>query len=262
MPVCNYPAYYLLLECFIFISISRMLLEYNELEDIGIVEFIRSSRAKKITISVKPFRNVKVTLPNYVSLASAKNFVIEKRAWICQARKKMKNFENALTKFDENTVFRTKERTLEICRGNSSKMISRVTQDKIKVFYPIDGSSSDPGVQEFIKSSIVRALRFEANKYLPELLKCLAIKHGFSFCDLHIKNIKSRWGSCSSHNNINLNLHLLRLPDNLIEYVLLHELCHTKVKNHQREFWRLMEKVSPGAKELDKELKNYSARFI
>ena len=74
---------------------------------------------------------------------------------------------------------------------------------------------------------------------------------------LIIKNAKTRWGSCSSINNINLNLHLMRLSDELIDYVILHELVHTKIKNHQKEFWDLLNIVSGDAKGLDRELKKY-----
>ncbi|HIP35703.1 MAG TPA: M48 family peptidase, partial [Crocinitomix sp.] len=58
-----------------------------------------------------------------------------------------------------------------------------------------------------------------------------------------------------------LSLHLMRLPEYLIDYVILHELCHTIEKNHGKYFWALLEKVSPGARKLAKELKKYNARI-
>jgi hypothetical protein len=85
----------------------------------------------------------------------------------------------------------------------------------------------------------------------------LADKHRFQYEKVFVKHVKSRWGSCSSTNNINLNLHLMRLPDRLIDYILLHELAHTVEKNHSKNFWQLLEKVCPGSKMLDKELNNY-----
>jgi len=86
----------------------------------------------------------------------------------------------------------------------------------------------------------------------------LAKKHNFNYQKLTIKNTKTRWGSCSFKNNINLSLHLMRLKEELIDYVILHELVHTKVKNHSKEFWMTLDIHCPESKKLDKELKKYS----
>ena len=72
-----------------------------------------------------------------------------------------------------------------------------------------------------------------------------------------IKNNKTRWGSCSHRNNINLSLHLMRLPEHLIDYIIAHELVHTVHKNHSNKFWKDLENVFPGAKAADRELKDY-----
>ena len=77
-----------------------------------------------------------------------------------------------------------------------------------------------------------------------------------------IKNTKTRWGSCSFKNNINLSLHLMRLREELIDYVILHELVHTKVKNHSIEFWTTLDIHCPNSKNLDRELKKYSLRIF
>ena len=64
-----------------------------------------------------------------------------------------------------------------------------------------------------------------------------------------------------TNNNINLNIHLMRLPNHLIDYVILHELVHTKIKNHSRDFWNMLDLVTGNAKKLDKELKNYRTKI-
>ena len=85
----------------------------------------------------------------------------------------------------------------------------------------------------------------------------LAEKYGLSFADLRVKNLKTRWGSCSSVNNINLNIHLMRLPEHLIDYVILHELAHTIHKNHGKGFWQTLDKFSGNARLLAKEMRQY-----
>ncbi|OGH96896.1 MAG: hypothetical protein A2039_00080 [Candidatus Melainabacteria bacterium GWA2_34_9] len=104
----------------------------------------------------------------------------------------------------------------------------------------------------------IENLRLEAKNYIPERVKQLSEKHNLSYNRVFIKNLKSRWGSCSAKNNINLNLHLMSLPHQLIDYVILHELAHTKEKNHGKNFWNLLSSLVVEARELNKELKKYS----
>ena len=94
-----------------------------------------------------------------------------------------------------------------------------------------------------------------------EIIRVLAEKYKFKYKNVAIKNAKTRWGSCSFINNINLSLHLMRLPDHLIDYVILHELVHTKIKNHSRDFWQLLDIVSGNAKKLDREVKEYKIQI-
>jgi len=101
-----------------------------------------------------------------------------------------------------------------------------------------------------------------ARQDLIERLNLLSQKHGFSYRKVFIKNQKTRWGSCSGKNNINLNINLIRLPDELIDYTILHELVHTRVKNHSRRFWDQMNKLVGDAKKLDRKLREYGGLLI
>ena len=101
-----------------------------------------------------------------------------------------------------------------------------------------------------------------ARKHLIDRLNYLSKKHGFNYNRVFIKNQKTRWGSCSAKNNINLNISLVRLPEELIDYTILHELVHTRVKNHSRRFWDQMDKLLGDAKKLDRKLSEYSLLLI
>lgn len=103
----------------------------------------------------------------------------------------------------------------------------------------------------------VEALRVQAREYLPGRVAELASLHGFSYNRVAIKHNVSNWGSCSSKGNINLNLNLMRLPSELRDYVILHELCHLRQMNHGPEFHALLESVCPGHRALSRELKSW-----
>lgn len=103
----------------------------------------------------------------------------------------------------------------------------------------------------------VGQIRAEASAYLPGRLAMLASAHGFSYGKVTIKHNLSNWGSCSSKGNINLNLCLMTIPEELRDYVMLHELCHTKEMNHGPGFHALLESVCPGHRGLAARLKGY-----
>ncbi len=103
----------------------------------------------------------------------------------------------------------------------------------------------------------VEALRAQAKAELPPRLAELAALHGFQYNKVFIKNNVSNWGSCSVRGNINLNLRLVTLPQELQDYVMLHELCHLREMNHGPRFHALLESVCPGHRALAKELRSY-----
>lgn len=106
----------------------------------------------------------------------------------------------------------------------------------------------------------VEALRAQAKRELPPRLADLAAQHGFTYNKVFIKNNVSNWGSCSSLKNINLNLRLVTLPQELQDYVMLHELCHLRYLNHGKEFHALLESVCPGHRQLASRMKEYKIR--
>jgi predicted metal-dependent hydrolase len=97
---------------------------------------------------------------------------------------------------------------------------------------------------------------------LIDRLNRLAQRHGFRYNRVFVRNQKTRWGSCSALNNISLNINLVRLPQELIDYTILHELVHTRIKNHSRRFWQELDKILGDAKQIDKKLSEYGALLI
>ena len=101
----------------------------------------------------------------------------------------------------------------------------------------------------------IKDIKKKAQKILPARLEELSKKYGFKYRKLRLTNAKKRWGSCSWQNNINLNINLVQLDNKIIDYVILHELCHTKIKNHSKKFWDLVVEKMPNALEIRKRLK-------
>jgi predicted metal-dependent hydrolase len=97
----------------------------------------------------------------------------------------------------------------------------------------------------------------EAKEILITRLNDLTDKTGFNYEKVFVRNQKARWGSCSDKNNISLNIKLVKLPDELIDYVILHELVHTKIKSHSNAFWAELDKHVSDAKGLHRRLKNF-----
>ncbi len=106
--------------------------------------------------------------------------------------------------------------------------------------------------------ALTRINKKEARRILENRVAQLAKKHDFVYNRISIRKQKTRWGSCSTKNNLSLNMNLLHLPKDLIDYVLVHELVHTKVKNHGNEFWDELDKIVPKSKEKDRKLKDYN----
>jgi hypothetical protein len=181
-----------------------------ELKSVGTVLIERSRRAKRISVSIRPFKGVRVAVPVGVSFETARSFAQSKAGWI---KKHLSHME------------RLEQQAKSLASSG-----------------PID--------------------RAAARQRLVGRLEQLARRHGFTYNRVFIKNQKTRWGSCSNKNNINLNINLVRLPQELMDYTLLHELVHTRIKNHSSKFWDQMDALLGDAKKIDKELSAYEVLLI
>lgn len=108
----------------------------------------------------------------------------------------------------------------------------------------------------------IELTRNKAADYLKDRLERLAVKCGFVYKKVFFREQKTRWGSCSHKNNISLNVKLAKLPIALIDYVIVHELVHTQIKNHKKVFWETLDRFLGDAKVLDKELKKYCLALL
>ncbi len=221
------------------------------------ITYKQNPLSKRIRVTIMRDGAVLVTYPKYVSKKRAEKFVAENLTKIERAIAKT---STARSLFEENQKLNLLTKQIIIKRCDENNMHVFAKENFICV--PQSFNFNDNKVQAEIKSVFTELVRREAKKYLPTRTEYFARKYGFSFERVYVKNIKTRWGSCSKRNNINLNIHLMRLPSHLCDYVILHELVHTEVKNHGKEFWARLNRITNGeAKKLDKELNKYQIGF-
>ena len=222
-----------------------------QLNRIGTVTFSRNNRSKNIKISVKPDKTVLVSFPFYVSGKEVVAFVQKNEAWIKLQQQK---FESKKNRIEAGSEIQTKIHTLTFFQGEKNNIVSEGNQ--ISVFVTDFFSEYN---QVYIENALTEIYRYEAKKMLPLRLKQLADKNGFQYNKVTIRNNKRNWGSCSARNNISLNLQMMKLPNELIDYILLHELVHTRVKNHGPDFWKQLDQLTFGkARYLAKQVKQFS----
>ena len=159
---------------------------------------------------------------------------------------------------DERSELQATTFRLHIFRTERSNFYMRLEDGVLHIACPNETRFEEEEVQSLLKSMLEKALRHEAKRLLPERITLLARQHGFMLTGVKINNSKTHWGSCTMKKSINLSQSLMLLPWHLVDYVLLHELCHTIEMNHSERFWKLMDKVTDNqAIRLRSELKNY-----
>ena len=182
-----------------------------QIEGVGDVLLEHSRRARRIVISVRPGKGVRVAVPRRTSFTSALEFVHTKKAWVQKHLVKLRDYEKRKQAFND-------------------------------IFLPID--------------------KAEARQKIISRLEQLAKQHRFTYSKVSIRSQRTRWGSCSARGNISLNIKLVALPQELADYIILHELTHTKVHNHSRKFWQELDKHVGNGKAKAKQLIEYGLGIL
>lgn len=190
-------------------------------------------------------------MPYWLPYKAGEQFALSKSGWIAAHK------VNTSAGLRHGQTIGKAHRLVFMPEAQTLKVSTRLRQNEIEVSHPFSYAHHHPAVQQAARTASIRALRKEAEQLLPIRLRQLADRAGFAYNSVGVKQLKSRWGSCSSSQDITLNLFLMQLPWHLIDYVLLHELTHTKVMQHGAPFWQELERHVPHAKRLRKEIGNY-----
>ncbi len=223
------------------------------IEGIGQVTLAKRRGTRNLRLSINATGRIRVGLPHWVPYKSAINFAKARRAWIAEQQ-----VLNQLAVLHSG-VRVGKAHTLYFCKDSRLKTIN-ARGDKITIHISSPHDETDIQVQHKAHQACERALSAEAKTVLPHRIKSLSSLHGYPYKELKIRKLTSRWGSCTSSKTITLSYFLMQLPWELIDYVILHELVHTKHLNHSQGFWHALEDLVPNAKVLQKEIRVHKPR--
>ena len=133
-----------------------------------------------------------------------------------------------------------------------------IDEHMLKVQSTIDERSK----LEKITFEQIKELADQAVEYIPKRVKYYAEKENFVYNKITIKNLVSRWGSCSTKGNLNFNCLLMLTPDYVIDYIVVHELCHLREMNHSEKFWAEVGKIMPDYQRAELWLKQNGGNLI
>lgn len=218
-------------------------------EEFGTIVVRKSVRASQVKLRVGPDGKLKASMPMYAPLFLLKRLVkssrVQLRAMIQQAQP-VSSYSDGQQIGKSHTIIVRPSDTLSVVRSKQQIIVS----------LPASMDMQAPQVTKAIRTVCIAALRVESKSYLPKRLRYLADQLGFDYQKVRFSHASSRWGSCSSTGTISLNIALMKLPFELIDYVLVHELAHTKQMNHSDQFWNLVSQGDPNYKQHRKLLKN------
>lgn len=223
----------------------------------GTIIVAHNARARRIILRARP-DGIHITAPTFATQRDIERAIVECVPKLLQRKPKEKEciIDCNYRIESDNFIFRIEEHTGGIFQ-------IRYNEKEALLLCPTGTCYNDRKMQEWLKKAVTTALTRRAKQLLPPRLKALADEKGFTYSRCTVRNVHSRWGSCNTKGCISLSIYLVLLPDELIDYVLLHELCHTVEMNHSDRFWALMDKVTAPtkAKDLRKRLKGYRTQF-
>ncbi len=217
-------------------------------KEFGKITIRRSARARQVKIRIAPNGTLRASIPLYAPTLLVKRLIKTSRP---KLRQILEDYHPKLELAPGMSI--GKSHTLVIQTGDALK-VTRSGQ-QIIIRKPDDMELSSSEIIKEARPVIIDALKIEARSYLPKRLAFLAAKHGFSYDKVRFSHASGRWGSCSSNGTISLNIALMKLPFELIDYVLIHELSHTKRMDHSQAFWDIVAAADPDYKLHRKKIK-------
>lgn len=223
-----------------------------------VVHIRKKANMKRLVISVKRDGKIFVSAPNRVSLSEIHLFIDGHKEWIQRSLEKIMKEKMRLPEFNfvsGDTVHWKGQpyRLVVLWKNDKDQVVKSQGQLTVQIseIAPFDESTQKKLVQERLQKFYKNSAVLE----LPARLSALSERTGWEYASFKLKNLKSMWGSCSSRGDIYLSWRLMVFDEQVIDYVIIHELAHTLQMNHSAKFWSHVIRFCPNHKDIQKRLK-------
>lgn len=210
-------------------------------KEFGDITVTRASRMRSVRIHVDTSGKLSIKAPLMTPLVYLRGVVASSRG---DLRELLAKQPKKIT-YQDGTIIGKTHTIAVIKTGMVDHPKVKIERKKLLVYLPPGHTLESRAVQQLIRDSVVTVLRKEAKQYLTTRLATLGARLGCSYERIRFSHAGTRWGSCSSTGTISLNIGLMKLKDELIDYVIIHELCHTRHMNHSKAFWQLVGQHDP-----------------
>ena len=220
---------------------------------------IKRSRRRTVALYVHPDKSVEIRMPLLFNVNEIEPFLVKHSRWLFNRLDlpEKKPIEPKKFVSGELHYFLGKQYPLEVVASDKNSVV--FDNEKIVIRQRVNKSTSQQvNLSKSVSDLLDRWYLEQAKRVFREISIPLVEsmkKYNVAPKSFAIKKMKTRWGSCSSKGNINLNLHLIKLPEQCIKEVILHELCHLVHFNHSKDFYALMTAEMPDWKVWKKEIK-------
>jgi len=214
------------------IKLSGRLVEYT---------LKQSRKARLIWVKIQPESGLVVTVPLYYDKSHLEKFLISKSDWII---KHLERYEKLNKEMSDNnkraeTIYYLGNKYSLISITGSTERDVTVNKGNKSIYFPLKNKDTD------LNEHLVKWLKNECRSFLEwktnEFCNVIPVKYN----RIYIRDQKTRWGSCSVKKNLSFNWRIIMMPERVIDYIIIHELCHLKYMDHSHTFWNMVAKYSP-----------------
>lgn len=221
---------------------------------------LTKSRRKSLAINIKPDGTFGVKAPLFITQREIEEFIKRKEEWILKTIDRIgQQYKIAKMEFVTGEIlpFLGKKYTLILEEGNRKRSSVFINELSAEIIL----KTAEHAAPIAKKAALESWYRVEAKEILQEKTAYFAQILKVSYGDIRIKDQKSIWGSCSAKGNLNFNWRIIMAPEEVLDYLVIHELSHRLFMNHSKDFWQCVEKIQPNYKYTRKWLKSNSTKL-